>query len=174
MQQTIVLPYMRTSALRMPRRDLVITAGDSLTLRATIVEADNPSSQALVLTGGIGGPAARILIHADTHCHGQDWDYGYPYCRPAPARILWCGYGAISTTAIGSFDFFIPFATIGTLPPRCAWTMQMAWDSGRRSETLAQGIMHVSGPAQDTGDMVAWTTDTGQPITDENDVDIFA
>ena len=188
MQQTIVLPYMRNSATRLPRRDIVLTGGDSLTLRASIVESDDPNAQALVLTGGIGGPQARIVIYTDfVHVAsgsswssgGYGWDYGWGpgwgYGSPdrAAASILWCGYGTISTTARGSFDFFIPFSTIGALPRRCAWAMQLAWDSGRKSELLAKGTMHVSGPLQDFGDLFVWTTDTDQPITDDTGEQIF-
>ena len=181
MQQTIVLPYMRNSATRLPRRDLVITGGDSLTLRATIVESDDPSAQTLVLTGGIGGPQARIVIYTD-YVHagsGCGWDYGwgpgwgYGGADRSPASILWCGYGVISS-ARGSFDFFIPFGTIGALPRRCGWAMQLAWDSGRKSELLAKGTIHVSGPMQDFSDLFVWTTDTDQPITDDTGEQIFA
>jgi len=147
MQQTIILPYMRTSATRIPRRDLVMTGADSLTLRATIVEADHPAAQALVLTGGLGGPAARLVIHTDRAYPGFGWDYGRP-CM-GPGAVLWAGDGVISS-AIGSFDFFVPFGAIGALPLRCGWAMLLSWDGGWKAETLAEGILHVRpmvGPA---------------------------
>jgi hypothetical protein len=172
MQETIVLPYMRNSATRLPRRDIVITAGDSLTLRASIVESDDPAARALVLTGGVGGPQARIVVFTDSPCPGYGWDYGRPVA--APGTVLWVGYGVRSETALGSFDFFVPFETIGTLPGRCAWALQLAWDAGRKSEMLARGIMHVSGPMQDSGQLTVWTTDDDQPITTDDDENIYA
>ena len=141
MQQTIVLPYMRTSPLHVPRRDLVMTGADSLTLRATIVESDNPTAQALVLTGGIGGPRARLVIHTDRAYPGHGWDYGRP-CM-GPGTVLWTADGVIST-AVGSFDFFIPFGDIGALPRRCGWAMILSWDGDWKGETLAEGRLHIS------------------------------
>jgi hypothetical protein len=75
--QTLVLPYMRTSPVHIPCRDLVLGGADCLALEVSIVEADNPSAQALVLTGGIGGPALTMLVAPD-YWHRNSWDYGAP------------------------------------------------------------------------------------------------
>jgi hypothetical protein len=62
---TFYLPYQRQSAARIPRRDLMLGAADSLSLRVIIVETDHPSAQALQITGGVGGPALRFVIWSD-------------------------------------------------------------------------------------------------------------
>jgi hypothetical protein len=194
MQQTIVLPYMRPSGTRSPRRDMVITRADSLSLTATIVESDDPSAQTLILTGGIGGPAAMLLIWPDyvpvpggssSWGGGCGWDYGWGgqgwggqgWAAPhVPATILWSGQGT-PTNATGSFDFFIPVGAMASFPHRCGWAIQLGWDGGLKGETLASGIMHVSGPAWGLGpvfgDLLLWTTDGYEPITTDTGEQIF-
>ena len=188
MQQTIVLPYMRPSGTRLPRRDLVITRADSLTLRVTIVESDDPSAQTLVLTGGIGGPAAMLLIWPDyvpvpggsSWGGGHGWDYGWDghgWAAPhPPTTVLWSGQGTIGDAA-GSFDFFIPHGAMASFPHRCGWTIQLGWDDGLKGEMLASGIMHVSGLAgafgQVAGNLLLWTTDDYEPITTDTGEQIF-
>src|SRR3954464_3402602 len=101
--QTFVLPYNRSSPLYIPRRDLVVSAADCLELRVTVVESDDPSAQALELTGGIGGPSCLLLVYPDA-TSGR-WDYGAP--RVCPGTVLWSGVGVIAD-AVGSFDIHIP------------------------------------------------------------------
>jgi hypothetical protein len=87
---TFYLPYQRQSAARIPRRDLMLGAADSLSLRVIIVETDHPSSQALQITGGVGGPALRFVIFSDFPRAG--WcDYGAPWNWAGGS--IWAGVG---------------------------------------------------------------------------------
>jgi hypothetical protein len=187
MQQTLMLPYLRSSPVHIPRRDLVLSASDSLTLRVTVVESDNPSAQLVLISGGVGGPAARLVIWSDYAGGGQGryygwsapsygfaragWDYGWS--PPAIGSVLWCGMGD-PQVGLGSFDFFIPFMTFSTFPERCGFAVQLSWDSGRKSDLLAKGTMQVSGPNQEMQALTALLTDSLQPITTDDDTPFFA
>lgn len=177
MQQTITLPYLRTSAVYIPRRDLVLSGADSLTLRVTVVEYDDPSAQPMIITGGIGGPAARLVVWSDHGCHGHAWDYGtswrpYTWWTNAPSMLV----SVVGTpqVGIGSFDFFVPFATVAGFPHRCGWGVMLSWDSGRKSELLAHGTLHVSGPTQEAAAFTRLLTDTSQPIDTDTGEDLYA
>jgi len=164
---------MRPSPTRIPRRDVVLTRGDSLTLRATVVQSDHPAAQLLVLTGGLGGPTARLVIYSDSHRYGPCCDYGWGHWGGAHrAQLLWSGDGTPDAPT-GSFDFFIPFGTMASLPSRCGWAMQLAWDSGLKSEILAAGIINVSGVAQEFADLFVWTTNIDEPIQTNDGEQIF-
>lgn len=141
MQQTVVVPYLRSSPLYDARRDLVAHSAESLWLRVTVIERDDPSAQLLLLTGGLGGPAAHLSIWAD-YDHGcRSCDYGRP---PVRGHTLWAGWGE-PQTGLGSFDWHVPAGTLYSLPPRCGWAVQLAWDGGTKVDTLMQGIMHIGG-----------------------------
>lgn len=152
-QQVLILPYLRASPIHIPRRDLVLSASDSLTLRVTVVESDDPSALALELSGGIGGPMARLRVwgHAGWH-----WDYGWPW---PGARMLLSADGVISSVP-GSFDFFLAAGALSCLPRRCGWSVHLTWDDSsdgvevppgspillggfQQSELLASGALHV-------------------------------
>lgn len=137
--QTLILPYQRSSPVHIPQRDLVVSAADSISLRVTVVESDDPGADALVLTGGIGGPSCMLLVYPD-YCWRSHWDYGAPFVSPGVS--LWSGMGVISD-AIGSFDIAIPAQTMGTWPRRCRWSVLLDWDGGDQAELLAEGFLHV-------------------------------
>lgn len=137
--RTIVLPYARTSLIHIPRRDLTLSAGDSPRLRFTIVSSDSPVAQAIVLTGGIGGPGLRMFVWALSRGR-RWWDYGSGL--PASGRAMWVGTGVISD-AIGSFDMDIPLGTMAGWPRRCGWAVQLDWDASSRAELLAGGVLHL-------------------------------
>jgi hypothetical protein len=162
MQYSFVLPYLRSSPIHLPRRDLVLAASDSVFLAVSIVESDDPAAQALVLTGGIGGPALRMTVWPDSN--GWRSDYGMWW--PANSQVLWSGVGTIDTNALGTFNVLIPLATMINWPARCAFAMQLDWQGNTRSETLAQGRLHVrsfaiNGPSVPP---IALTTDDGSMI----------
>ena len=135
----MTVPYMRTSPIHIPRRDLVLAAADSLYLRVTVVDSDNPCAQALDLTGGIGGPALQMLVWPD-HCYRTTWDYGAPWI--GPRSVLWAGTGTISD-AIGAFDISFPSGTMASWPRRCGWLVQLNYDT-TSAEVLMSGALHVS------------------------------
>ena len=136
----MTVPYMRTSPVHIPRRDLVLGHADSLFLRVTVVDSDNPCAQGIELTGGIGGPALQMIVWPDT-CYRASWDYG---ARPQhPQALLWSGMGVISD-AIGAFDILFPTATMSSWPRRCAYALQLDWDGGAGTSLLAEGHLHLS------------------------------
>ncbi len=141
-QYTFIVPYRRTSPIQIPRRDLVLSATDSLALRVVIVESDNPDAEALELSGGIGGPACRLVIWRDGP--GDWWDYGAPATR-AP-EVLWSGVGVLAdqTASPGSFDITMDQATMSDWPRRCGFWLFLDWDGGLQSELLAHGRLHVT------------------------------
>lgn len=139
-QQTLVLPYLRTSPLHIPRRDVVLGGADCFALEVSIVESDNPSAMALDLTGGIGGPALTMLIAPDNWLR-PSWDYGAPVIWPG--IVIWSGQGVISSTKLGTFDVHFPTGTMGQWPLRCIWTIQLDWNNSGDSQMLSYGRLHV-------------------------------
>ena len=143
----MTVPYMRTSPLRIPRRDLVLGRADSLFLRVTVVDSDNPCAQALDLTGGLGGPVLQMLVWPDQHYrsawdYGTWWDYGASWPRCGPAPVLWAGQGAVSD-AIGAFDIAFPTASMSCWPRRCAYALQLDYDGGGSTDLLAEEYFNV-------------------------------
>jgi hypothetical protein len=132
MMQLLILPYLR-GALHIPRRDLVLASSDSLTLRVTVVESDDPSAQALELSGGVGGPMVHMRVWA--HDAARPWDYGW---RPIPGldRLFWSS-DAVVSDAIGSFDIFIPRGVMAGWPQRCGWSIQLNFDNSGADTTTA-------------------------------------
>jgi hypothetical protein len=156
---TMILPYDRASPLHIPTRDLVLSAADSIDLTVTIVESDDPSAQAIVLTGGIGGPACTLLIWPE---HGyRHWDYGAETHWPRTA--LWMGVGTISD-AIGSFAISMPAATMASWPRRCAWAVLLDFDGGGQCEMVASGHLHIRPSATRPTVSNVLLTDDGTPI----------
>jgi hypothetical protein len=137
--QTFILPVLRTSPVHIPRRDMVLASSDSLALRVTVVERDSPLAEALVLTGGMGGPALRMVVWNDRAGHA--WDYGAP--QPRPGDTLWSGAGVISTAYDGTFDVTIPAMAMSGWPRRCGYALALDWDTGADSEVLARGYLHI-------------------------------
>ena len=140
MQQTFVVPYLRSSPLYDARRDLVMHAAESLNLRATVIERDDPTAPLLVVTGGLGGPAAKLVIHAD-YVPGCWRDYGRP---PVRGATLWSGWGE-PQAGLGSFDWHIPAGALYSLPLRCGWAIQLVWDAGTKVDVLQHGMLHIMG-----------------------------
>ena len=167
--QTLILPYLRTSPVHIPRRDLVLSSADSLTLRVTIVESDNPTAQALLLTGGLGGPALRLLVWAD-NLRCRSWDYGAP---PVPVgALLWAGAGVMAD-AIGSFDVVIPAGAMASWPLRCGWAVQLDIDSDTGSQMLATGSLHVVWSVPAAIDHTLILTDASEPISEDDLSDLL-
>lgn len=155
----MILPYAR-NPLHPPVRDLVMSSADCLSLRVTVVEADDPSAQALELTGGIGGPMARIVIWAEGP--GTVWDYGC--VAPSVLETLWAGDGTIATDEVGSFDFHVPAGAAANWPRRCGWSVHLDWNGGGSSEMLAEGHLNVRRTAQKIIPPVILVTDDSIPI----------
>lgn len=167
--QTLVLPYNRTSPVRIPCRDLVLGGADSLGLEVSIVEYDNPGAAALVLSGGIGGPALTMLVAPD-YCSRRSWDYGAPAI--GPGSVIWSGQGTISATQPGTFEIRFPTATMSRWPRRCIWVIQLDWNQSGDTQMLSWGHLHVMPTvarlaAQDfmlTDTLPVVLTDEGSPV----------
>ena len=153
-QQTLTLPYMRTSPTRIPIRDLVLGGTDSLTLCVTVVECDDPNAAPLELTGGIGGPALSLFVWPGGHGRGYGWggchDYGWGWPGGAvsggiagPGTVLYAATGTVSATTPGTFDILIPAGAMGGWPLRCRWAVLLDFNGGGGAELLAEGHLHV-------------------------------
>ena len=163
MQQTFVVPYLRSSPLHDARRDLVLHSAESLSLRMTVLEQDDPNAQLLIITGGLGGPAAHLTIWQDYDAGCRSCDYGRPPLRGA---TLWSGWGT-PQPGLGSFDWHIPAGTLYSLPPRCGWAGVLVWDDGMRADTMFEGVLQVRGRFVATAPadaVLTLCTSTGIPI----------
>jgi hypothetical protein len=137
----MTVPYMRTSPVHIPRRDLVLGRADSLFLRVTVVDSDSVCAQGIDLSGGIGGPVLQMLVWPDQHGRSS-WDYGaYWHWPQCPQTVLWVGTGVISD-ALGAFDISFPSGTMSGWPRRCRWAVQLNYDT-QGVEVLMTGILHV-------------------------------
>jgi hypothetical protein len=170
---------MRTSPLHIPRRDLVMGVADSLFLRVTVVDSDDPCAQGIDLTGGTGGPTLQLLVWADSYCRnawsyggwGYDyrnaWDYGA--MPPWGAPPIWTGLGVVSD-AIGAFDISFPTATMSSWSRRCAYALQLDWDGASGTSLLAEGHLHLARSIPRSVAPVIMLTDPSQPVlTDDSD-----
>ena len=137
----MTVPWLRSSPVHVPRRDLVLGRADSLSLRVTVVEADQPDALPILLTGGIGGPALQMIVWPET-CYRTTWDYGaWPQC---PQSVLWAGMGVVSTDAIGAFDISFPTATMASWPRRCAYALQLDYNGLGGTDLLVDGRLHLT------------------------------
>ena len=157
---TFVVPYLRSSPLYIPRRDLVISAADSIALSVLIVESDDPSALPLDLTGGLGGPALRLYIWPDSPVYR--WDYGAPFA--SPGAVLWAGLGTINPDVDGTFDFSVPPGTFACFPRRCLYSLQLEWNSATSVQMLACGGLNVMQGAQTMVPPTAIVTDDSDAI----------
>jgi hypothetical protein len=171
MQQTFVVPYLRSSPIHLPRRDLVLAASDSVLLAVSIIESDDPAAEALVISGGIGGPTLRMTVWPDTQYWGNDYGMWWPTLGCA----LWSGVGTVSDTEVGTFELLVPIATMVSWPRRCLYALQLDWDGNTRSETLAQGALHVRQAATNGSFApIPLLTDDGVPVLEDDLTNVLA
>jgi hypothetical protein len=155
----MTVPYMRTSPIHIPRRDLVLAAADSLYLRVTVVDSDDPCAQALENTGGIGGPSMQLIVWPDAPGFYDDYGMLLPVC----GQILWSAAG-VPSDALGAFDFAFLSGTMSLWPRRCGWAVQLNYDA-QGAEVLLSGRLHVRpGGVPFTLPAPALLTDTSVPI----------
>ena len=133
----LVAPYIRTSMLHIPRRDMVLAAADSLFLRVVVVDTDTPCAQMLELSGGLGGTSAQLLVWSDSA--GFIEDYGM--LLPSRGQLLLNAPGK-PLVGTGAFDWALASGTMQDWPPRCVWSMQIGYGTGG-AEVLLQGRIHV-------------------------------
>src|SRR5664279_2205024 len=100
----------RDIPLYIPRRDIVASRAEDLTLRVIMLEDDDPGALPLSLVAS----AAVLTMTVRHHPPYQAflWDYGfwgYSDAYPIPAlSILWQGIGVLSTTVPGQVTISIP------------------------------------------------------------------
>jgi len=170
----ITVPYNRPPN-HVPRRDFVLGAADSLWLQVSIVECDDPSAEALTLTGGIGGPGLRMAVWPVSDAP-TSWDYGLP--TPACGTLLWSGMGTISAAYPGTFDIVLPPGTLANWPRRVAYGLQLDWDANVGSELLCVGVLHVRraqfGAPVNDGAGSFLLTDDGTPVLEDDNTHVLA
>jgi hypothetical protein len=190
--QTFVVPYLRTSPIHVPRRDLVLGLVDSLALTVQVVDRDSPDAVPLELTGGIGGPVLQMIVWADSWRRAT-WDYGNGYGygygngwgyggalppMQSPWTVLWVGTGVIADAASGTFLISFPTGTMGglappppqttwTWPPRCSYALQLDWNGGGETTLLVEGKLHLSrSMARSVAPVIMLTDPTPAALTD--------
>jgi len=161
MQQTITLPYLRTTPIHVPRRDLVLSASDSLLLSVAVVENDRPSAQALILSTDEDGPAMQLVLWNETPYADVCCDYQRP--GSAAGTVLQSIPGTPGSAA-GSWDFYLPTGTLANFPRRIGWTILLLWNDGEKSEVLSQGIVSVLRPFLRGTPLSAIPPDPSPPI----------
>ena len=138
--QTFVVPYLRTSPVHVPRRDLVLGMADSLYLAVSVVDRDNPAAVPIDLTGGIGGPTLQMTVWPTTYYRSW-WDYGAPAMWPG--HVLWAAVAAIVSGTPGTFLIAFPTATMSSWPRRCSYALQLDENGGADTSLLATGMLHL-------------------------------
>lgn len=131
----MTLPLARRSAIRIPRRDLVLGGGDSLTLAMTLVAADLPGAAPVDL--GATGALVRLTVWYRSGA----WDYGSVLWLRDRASVLLSVNAAVSLTTPG-------LATValgrGVLANHCgplAYSIQV--NQGAASSEIAWGVLQV-------------------------------
>lgn len=133
----IAVPYQRVSPLYAPRRDLVLTIADSLSLLVTVTETDTPGAALIDLATGPTFPAFFLRIWQDSA--GGSWDYGG--VDLVRGTVLAEYTGTISTWP-GTVEFTVPADSMARWPRRCLWAVEMDHDT-TLSETLMAGALNV-------------------------------
>lgn len=141
--QTLTVPYLRTSPVHIPRRDLVLSASDSLLLTVIVVQSDHPSAETLILTTDINGPTMQLVLWDDHDRPYAYGDYGRGYAWPGALLQSLTGTPG---GAAGSWDFHVPTGTFADFPLRCGWAVLLLWGDGAKSSVLGQGIAHFTRP----------------------------
>ena len=160
MQHAITLPYLRTTPVHVPRRDLVLSASDSLLLTVSVVERDHPSAPALILTTDACGPSMQLVLWNERDGWNACCDYERPY--PVYGMVLRSTTGRPGT-APGSWCFDLPTGTFANYPLRCGWTILLLWNEGTSSSVLGQGIMSFLRPFVQGVPLAAIPPDPGIP-----------
>lgn len=162
---TMTVPYLRTSPVHAPRRDVVVSAADSATLNVSIIESDDPDAAPLEVTGGIGGPMLSLFIWPSS-CLSRSWDYGAPVMTPMTP--LWSGDFTLTDAPTATFSITFPPAPMGSWPRRCNFSLLLTWDHGGAAYQIAHGVMNVMPAIGRTYEPTAIvTSDTTSTINDE-------
>ena len=139
--QTIVLPYLRSSPICIPRRDIALAGTDNLALQIVVVESDDPSASPVVI-GAPDGPTLNVKFWVGPWQRSWwTWDYGLPpFCVPS----LLCSIDGIPTVGFdGTWDVAVPIGTFQDYPAHIKWGVFMNFGTGTGSEMLASGSVTI-------------------------------
>jgi hypothetical protein len=136
----ITLPLTNVSPLYIPRRDLVLSSADSLTLAVTVLTTDDTDAAAIHVVED--GWALRMAVWRDASgAHSWwGWDYGHPCFDKR--ELLWTGDG-VPTAVFGQFSILIPPATMHDWPRRCGFSIALTSFDGGEIDTLCRGTLQV-------------------------------
>lgn len=179
MIQSFVVPYLRASPVRIPRRDMVLGLVDSLALTVQIVDQDNPDGVPLVVTGGIGGYVLQMIVWPDSagranwdYCNtGWVWGYGPPVQKPW--TVLWVGTATIVSGTPGAFLLAFPTSTMARWPRRCSYALQLDWNGAGDTELLAEGKLHLAYSAARLATPIVMLTDPMPPVLTDDSEDFI-
>lgn len=153
------LPVARRSPIIMPRRDLYLGNGDSLTLALTLVDSDRPDAAAVDLSGV--GPRVRLTLWSGI----MRCDYGLTLTG---ARAVAVVDGVVADPVLGRVDMAIEPGVLRTYQGRLGWSIQL--DYAGPVTTLAWGVVNLRpGPVLADGDVLLLDA-FGTPITTQTDV----
>ena len=135
----ITLPLTNVSPLYIPRRDLVLSSADSLSIAVTVLSTDDTDPAFVTLANGY---ALRMAIWRDAGgAHSWwHWDYGHP-CFDTH-DLLWTGDG-VPTAVFGQFSILIPPGTMHDWPRRCGFSIALTSFDGGEIDTLCRGTLQV-------------------------------
>jgi hypothetical protein len=153
----MTVPLARASPLHIPRRDIELATSDSIQLTVTVVERDSGDADPITLTGGLSGPALRLLVWS---AHFLTFDYG----GISGSGSLIAAHTAAIGTAPGSFVFALPAGTMTRWPRRCGYALAFTDDGGAEAETLVQGVLNVRAGQQMAADETPLLTDDGTTV----------
>src|SRR4029077_20783476 len=102
--------------VHVPRRDLMLSASDSLALNVAVVERDHPSAPALILTTDACGPSMQLVLWNERDGGNTCCDYERP--GAIYGTMLRSVIGRPGA-AVGSWDFDLPTGTFANYPRRC-------------------------------------------------------
>lgn len=153
----MTVPIIRRSPIRIPRRDLVASSGDNLSLRMTLVTSDRPDAAPVDLSGF--GPQVLLRVWA----MAANWcDYG----RPNGGTVLMQGAGVVTDGAAGKVTLGFGAGAITAIGPRMGWTVQMGY--GGDVATLCWGVLNLfRGSSVVSDPSYVLTDDGGIVLTDD-------
>jgi hypothetical protein len=127
----MTLPLGRNSPVHLSRRDIVIEAGDDLTLNLSIIADDTPAAAPVDLTGAT---VQMLLCRRPRH-----WDYGW---LPVGGMLLTAA-GTITDAAGGLATVVMPYQSrVFCSPDRIGYALRLTIGGAR--STLAWGAVNLT------------------------------
>jgi hypothetical protein len=154
----LTLPVARRSAIRIPRRDLALVSGDSLTLAITVVQSDRPGAAPLNLVLAYG--RVRLRVWRPIPPAFCLYDYGFHGMRHAEA------IGATVTNgAAGQAEIHVTGSHTAGWHGIYSWALQFGSDTD--SSTLCSGTLQMQ-PGLPMPPLYILTDDGVPVLTDDS------